>query len=354
MIKIGIVGGTGYTGAELARLISTHPQAQIHCITSRSEQGKTLSDLYPHLGTVGNIVFCHPDDAPLMDCDVVFFATPHGIAMTDAKALLKAGVKVIDLSADFRIKDPSVFADHYAMEHTATDVLQQAVYGLCELNRDAIAKANIVANPGCYPTSVQLGLYPLVRKGMIRTDDIIADCKSGISGAGRSGNIALLYGENAENFKPYGVGGHRHQPEIEQEIATMTQTSSPQGQQATDVHVQFTPHLVPMTRGIQSTLYTTLNQADDFTSESLTHLFMETYANEPFVKILPAGSHPETRHVAGTNMVHIAVHKRANRAIVLVTEDNLVKGASGQAIQNMNIMFGLKETLGLTTGGLGF
>lgn len=351
MIKIGIVGGTGYTGAELARLIATHPQAKIHCITSRSEQGQTLSQLYPHLGTIGNMVFCHPDDAPLTDCDIVFFATPHGVAMQGAKALLEAGVKVIDLSADFRLKNSEIFAQNYAMNHTATDILQHAVYGLCELNRSAIAQASLVANPGCYPTSILLGVYPLIRDNLVRTDDIIADCKSGISGAGRSGKVALLYGENAENFKPYGVGGHRHQPEIEQEIAYYAYT---RGGNGPDVNVQFTPHLVPMTRGIQSTLYTTLHNPASHSTESLTQLFKSTYAGEPFITILPAGAHPETRHVSGTNAVHIAVHKRGNRAIILVTEDNLVKGASGQAIQNMNIMFGLDETWGLNAVSLGF
>lgn len=348
MIKIGIVGGTGYTGAELARLIATHPQAHIHCITSRTEQGRTLADLYPHLGAVGSSVFDYPDTAPLTECDVVFFATPHGVAMADTPALLNAGVRVIDLSADFRLTDTAVFEHYYGMQHTCPDVLAGAVYGLCELNRSAIKNAKLIANPGCYPTAVQLGLYPLVRDELVHVDDMIADCKSGISGAGRSGTIALLYGENAENFKAYGVAGHRHQPEMEQQIATFSPNNGG------NVSVQFTPHLVPMTRGILATIYAPLIAPDSHTTESLTDMFKTAYANEPFVTVLSAGSHPETRHVAGTNNVHIALHKRGKRAIILVAEDNVVKGASGQAIQNMNIMMGLDETLGLSGVGLGF
>ena len=346
MIKIGIVGGTGYTGSELARLIANHPKATLHCITSRSEEGKTLSQLYPHLGSVGDVGFLHPDKAPLDDCDVVFFATPHGVAMAGAQALMDKGIKVIDLSADFRLKDTAVFAENYAMEHTAKDALAEAVYGLSELNRDAIKKARLIANPGCYPTTVQLGLAPLVRQGLVHVDDIIADCKSGISGAGRSGNIALLYGENAENFKAYGVGGHRHQPEIEEQIIRLAGD--------TNVSVQFTPHLVPMTRGIQSTLYAPLKNPDEHTTESLTKILADAYADEPFVRVLPAGSHPETRHVSGTNNVQMAVYKRGKRAIVLIVEDNLIKGAAGQAIQNMNIMCGFNETDGLNSIALGF
>ena len=346
MIKIGIVGGTGYTGSELARLIASHPHAELHCITSRSETGKTLSELYPHLGAVGDIPFLHPDKAPLDSCDVVFFATPHGVAMAGAQDLLDKGIKVIDLSADFRLKDTTVFEHHYAMAHTAPDALRHAVYGLCELNRDAIKTARLIANPGCYPTTVQLGLAPLVKRGLVHVDDIIADCKSGISGAGRSAKIALLYGENAENFKAYGVGGHRHQPEIEEQIGYMAGDNP--------VSVQFTPHLVPMTRGIQSTLYAPLKNPDEHNTESLTKILTDAYDGEPFVQVLPAGSHPETRHVSGTNNVQMAVHKRGKRAIVLVVEDNLVKGAAGQAIQNMNIMCGFNETDGLNSIALGF
>ena len=346
MLKIGIVGGTGYTGSELARLIAMHPHAELHCITSRSESGKTLSDLYPHLGSIGNIPFLHPDKAPLQDCDVVFFATPHGVAMAGAPDLLDKGIKVIDLSADFRLKDADVFTQHYAMKHTAPDALRDAVYGLCELNRDAIKTARLIANPGCYPTTVQLGLAPLVKQGLIHVDDIIADCKSGISGAGRSGKIALLYGENAENFKAYGVSGHRHQPEIEEQISAISGDKN--------VEIQFTPHLVPMTRGIESTIYAPLKNPDAHSTESLTEMLADAYDGEPFVHVLPVGSHPETRHVTGTNNVQIAVHKRGKRAIILVVEDNLIKGASGQAIQNMNIMCGFTETDGLQSMALGF
>ena len=334
-IKIGIVGGTGYTGVELLRLLAVHPQAELHCITSRGEAGQPVSDLFPSLRGYVNLVFTDPAQADLTSCDAVFFATPNGIAMQQARALLEAGVRVIDLAADFRIKDVAVWEKWYGMPHACPDLVEQAVYGLPEINRAQIRTARLLANPGCYPTAVQLGFLPLLEAGVVDPSGLIADAKSGVSGAGRKAETPILFAEAGDNFKAYGVAGHRHLPEIRQGLTVVS------GQ---PVGLTFVPHLTPLIRGIHATLYARLNKEAD-----LQGLFEQRYQAERFVDVLPAGAHPETRSVRGSNQCRIAVHRPqgGDTVVVLSVIDNLVKGAAGQAVQNMNIMFGLAETTGL-------
>lgn len=336
MIKVGIVGGTGYTGVELLRLLAQHPQAKLHAITSRADAGTPVSQMFPSLRGYVDLYFTHPDEAHLDQCDLVFFATPNGIAMQQVRALLDAGVRVIDLAADFRIQDVAVWEKWYGMSHVCPDLVAEAVYGLPEVNRKRIRQARLVANPGCYPTAVQLGFIPLLEAGLVDTTGLIADAKSGVSGAGRKAEIGFLFSEAADNFKAYGVPGHRHLPEISQGLTRAAQH---------EVGLTFVPHLTPMIRGIHATLYARLKQDAD-----LQALFEQRYADEAFVDVMPAGSHPETRSVRGANHCRIAVHRpqQGNTVVVLVVIDNLVKGAAGQAVQNMNIMFGLPETTALT------
>ncbi len=339
MIKVGIVGGTGYTGVELLRLLAQHPQVQLQAITSRKESGLPVADMYPSLRGHVDLAFVTPDDAKLTECDVVFFATPHGVAMAQARELLQAGVKVIDLAADFRLKDVAVFEQWYGMPHSCPDLLAEAVYGLPELNREAIKKARLIGNPGCYPTSVQLGYAPLLRNKLIEPTHLIANCASGVSGAGRKAEVHTLLAEAADNFKAYGVKGHRHGPEINQQLRAVAGDQS--------VNCLFVPHLLPIIRGIHSTLYARLNAEGQATD--LQALFESYYQGERFVDVLPAGSAPETRSVRASNTVRIAVHKpQPDTVMVLVVEDNLTKGAAGQAVQCMNLMCGLDEHLGLT------
>jgi N-acetyl-gamma-glutamyl-phosphate reductase len=334
-IKIGIVGGTGYTGVELLRLLATHPNAQLRAITSRSEAGRPVADLYGSLRGHVDLAFSEPDVDTLSACDLVFFATPNGTAMKMVPQLLEAGVKVIDLAADFRLKDPAVWEQWYGMPHVCEDVLAKAVYGLPELNREAIRQARLVANPGCYPTASALGFLPLVENGLVDTATLIADCKSGVSGAGRGANTAMLMGEVGESFKAYAVAGHRHLPEIRQTLSWVTEQP---------VGLTFVPHLVPMIRGIHATLYGRLIADADLQSA-----FEQRYADEPFVDVLPPGQHPETRSVRGVNHCRIAVHRPqgGDTVVVLSVIDNLTKGAAGQAVHNMNLMFGLDEKTGL-------
>ncbi|MFT6624830.1 MAG: N-acetyl-gamma-glutamyl-phosphate reductase [Cycloclasticus sp.] len=341
MIKAGIVGGTGYTGVELLRLLAMHSGVQVQVVTSRAEKGLRVDSVYPNLRGFNDLCFNEPTVDNLLGCDVVFFATPNATAMHMAKQLIAAGVKVIDLSADFRLKDVSVWQHWYGGEHASPELLEQAVYGLPETNREAIKTASLIANPGCYPTAIQLGYLPLLKSKAIDTSTLIADAKSGVSGAGRSASVAAMMSETGESFKAYGVHGHRHLPEISQELTTASGYS---------VSLTFTPHLVPMIRGIHATLYAQLID----TSVDLQALFETFYANEPFVDVLPAGSHPDTGDVRGTNRCQIAVHRPQGGKIVTVLSviDNLVKGASGQAIHNMNIMFGLDECAGLNHVGL--
>ncbi|MDY7546472.1 N-acetyl-gamma-glutamyl-phosphate reductase [Glaciimonas sp. CA11.2] len=338
MIKVGIVGGTGYTGVELLRLLATHPQVQLMAVTSRKEDGTPIADMYPSLRGRIALSFSSPENAHLEACDVVFFATPHGVAMAQAPALLAAGVKVIDLAADFRLQDTAVFEKWYKLSHNCPDLLREAVYGLPELNRAAIKEARIVGNPGCYPTTMQLGLAPLLKAGVIDASNLIADCKSGVSGAGRKAEVAMLFSEASDNFKAYGVSGHRHLPETLEQLSKLTKDK---------VGLLFTPHLVPMIRGMHSTIYTRLNQKID--NVALQALFEDTYKDEPFVDVMPFGAHPETRSTRGSNMLRIALHRPndGDTVVVLVVQDNLVKGSSGQAVQCMNLMFGLEETTGL-------
>ncbi|MEJ2566002.1 MAG: N-acetyl-gamma-glutamyl-phosphate reductase [Gammaproteobacteria bacterium] len=335
MIKVGIVGGTGYTGVELLRLLAQHPRVQLQVITSRSEAGSAVSGMFPNLRGFVDLAFSDLDPASLRQCDVVFFATPNGTAMTMVRELLDAGVRVIDLAADFRLKDAALWERWYGMPHACPELLEEAVYGLPEMNRARLSSARLVANPGCYPTAVTLGFLPLVEAGVVDKRQLIADAKSGVSGAGRKAELGYLLSEASENMKAYGVAGHRHLPEIRQSLVQLA---------AGEVGVTFIPHLTPMIRGIHATLYASLEQDLD-----LQDLFETRYRDEPCVDVLPAGACAETRSVRGSNMCRIAVHRPQQGEIVVVLSviDNLVKGAAGQAVQNMNILFGLEEGLGL-------
>lgn len=338
MIKVGIVGGTGYTGVELLRILSQHPGISLQAITSRKEAGMAVAELFPSLRGRVALKFCDPAEAGLDQCDVVLFATPSGVAMRQARALLDAGVRVIDLAADFRIKDVAVWEKWYGMSHACPELVAEAVYGLPEVNRDSIGGARLVANPGCYPTAVQLGFLPLLEAGFVDADYLVADAKSGVSGAGRKAEVQTLFAEAADNFKAYAVPGHRHLPEIIQGLSAAA--AKPAG-------LTFVPHLTPMIRGIHATLYARLTGK---TSDAdLQNLFEKRYAREPFVDVLPVGSHPETRSVRGANVCRLAVHRPqgGDTVVVLSVIDNLVKGAAGQAVQNMNLMFGLAETMGI-------
>lgn len=334
-IKIGIVGGTGYTGVELLRLLAIHPHAELTAITSRGEAGLPVADMFPSLRGYIDLAFSDPAQADLGACDVVFFATPNGIAMQQTRDLLSKGVRVIDLAADFRIKDIPTWEKWYGMTHACPDLVADAVYGLPEMNREQIKTAKLIANPGCYPTAVQLGFLPLLKAGVVDASYLIADAKSGVSGAGRKAEVHSLFAEAGDNFKAYGVAGHRHLPEISQGLTTMANGK---------VGLTFVPHLTPLIRGIHATLYAKLTKEIDLQS-----LFETHYANERFVDVLPKGSHPETRSVRGSNQCRIAVHQPqgGDTVVILSVIDNLVKGAAGQAVQNMNIMFGFAENTGL-------
>nr|VFJ50143.1 MAG: N-acetyl-gamma-glutamyl-phosphate reductase [Candidatus Kentron sp. DK] len=336
-IRVGIVGGTGYTGVELLRLLSAHPHVSLQVITSRAEAGKPVAAIFPNLRGHVDAVFSEPDTDALAQCDLVFFATPNGTAMAHAPALVEAGCRIIDLAADFRLKDTAVWEEWYGMPHACPGLLMDAVYGLPEVNREAIRRARIVANPGCYPTAVQLGFLPLIEQGLVETGTLIADAKSGVSGAGRGANLRTSLCEAGENFSAYGVAGHRHLPEIRQGLALAA---------GHPVGLTFVPHLTPMIRGIHATLYAQLTAPG---GQDLQALFQERYRLEPFVDVLPAGSLPATASVRGSNHCRIACHRpqSGETVVVLSVIDNLGKGAAGQAIQNMNLMFGLAETTGL-------
>lgn len=336
MIKAGIVGATGYTGVELLRLLAKHPDVEINQVTSRSEAGTAVASMFPNLRGHVDIKFSPPELSTLSQCDVVFFATPNGTAMKMAPELLDRGVKVVDLSADFRLKDIKVWSHWYGMEHACPSLVADAVYGLPELNRDQIKNASLVANPGCYPTAVQLGFLPLVQNALVDVSRLIADVKSGVSGAGRKAAVGALMCESSENMKAYQINGHRHQPEIVQGLNCVSKEP---------VGLTFMPHLTPMIRGIHATLYSTLLQPE----ADLQALFEEYYKDEPFVDVLEAGQSPETRSVCGSNNCQIAVCRPqdGDTVVVMAVEDNLVKGAAGQAVQNMNLMFNLDEISGL-------
>lgn len=336
-IRAGIVGGTGYTGVELLRILARHPAVDLAVITSRSEEGQAVSTMFPNLRGVVDLTFCAGDVKTLGACDVVFFATPNGTAMTMTRELLAAGARVIDLAADFRLKSAAEWEKWYGMPHACPDLLPEAVYGLPEVNRARLANARLVANPGCYPTSVQLGLLPLIEAGLVDTTRLIADCKSGVSGAGRKATVSHLLCEASESFKAYAVPAHRHLPEIVQGLSSVA-SGKP-------VKLTFVPHLTPMIRGIHATLYATVTDH----GVDLQALYERRFNGEPFVDVMPPGSHPETRSVRGANWCRVAVHRPqgADTVVILSVIDNLVKGAAGQAVQNMNILFGLPETQGL-------
>lgn len=336
MIRAGIIGGTGYTGVELLRLLVGHPEVELVAISSRTEKGKAVSDIFPSLRGRLDLSFCDPEESALDQCDVVFAATPNGVAMTHAQSLLDSDTCFIDLSADFRIKDPEIWREWYGMDHACPELIGQAVYGLPEINREQIVRAKLVANPGCYPTAVTLGFTPLLENNLVETSSLIADAKSGVSGAGRGAAVGTLMAETADSFKAYGVNGHRHLPEIRQ---TLSETAG------ATVGLTFVPHLVPMIRGIEATLYARLTD----TTIDLTALYQERFKSEPFVDVMSSGSLPETRSVRGSNQVRISCFRPqgGDIAVIIVVEDNLVKGAAGQAVQNMNLMFGFNETTGL-------
>ena len=340
MVNVGIIGGTGYTGVELLRLLANHPQVELKVITSRSNAGTLVADMFPNLRGKVDLEFTEPSIQSYKKCDLVFFATPNTIAMHQIEELLDAGIKVIDLAADFRLKDLKVWSKWYGAEHASPSSVEKAVYGLPEMNREQIKTAQLVANPGCYVTSVTLGLMPLLQHKLIKPDSIIADCKSAVSGAGRSVSIGTAMCEVSESVKAYAVSGHRHYPEIKQNLRQIDDQAD----------LTFVPHLMPMIRGIHSTIY-----ADVIADVSeLQSLYESYYADEPFVDVMPQGSHPETRSVKGTNDCRIAVHYLAdsNKLVVLSVIDNLVKGAAGQAVQNMNLMMSMDETEGLNGIGL--
>ncbi len=340
MVKIGIVGGTGYTGVELLRLLADHPEARVEVITSRSNAGTLVADVFPNLRGKFDIRYTKPDVDSYQNCDLVFFATPNTVAMGQAETLLASGIKLIDLAADFRIQDIPTWEKWYGATHACPSLVERAVYGLPELNREAIKNASLVANPGCYPVSVILALLPLLKHDLIEPATIIADCKSGVSGAGRSANVATAFSEVTESVKAYGVDGHRHLPEIKQILQSINKKAD----------LVFTPHLMPMIRGMHATVYADAKNTD----VDVQKIFEKFYSDEPFVDVMPPAAHPETRSVRGSNHCRIAVHYLAanKKYVVLSVIDNLVKGAAGQAIQNMNLMFGLDETTGLNALGM--
>jgi len=342
VISVGIVGGTGYTGVELLRLLVSHPDVDLKMVTSRSEAGKSVAEMFPNLRGFTDVCFSEPDAKTLGACDVVFFATPNGTAMKLVPELLEQGTRVIDLAADFRLKDSAEWEKWYGMPHACENILAEAVYGLPEINREAVRSARVVANPGCYPTAVGLGFLPLIENGLVDDQHLIADAKSGVSGAGRGASVATLLCEASESFKPYAVDGHRHLPEIRQTLGVAAGHA---------VGLTFVPHLVPMIRGIEASLYAAvLNK----TGVDLQALYENRYRDEPFVDVLPKGTMPETRSVRGANLCRISVFQPQAGDTVVVSSviDNLVKGAAGQAIQNMNIMFNLEETAGLNRPAL--
>lgn len=347
MISVGIVGGTGYTGVELLRLLLRHPDVNVTALTSRTEAGRRVDDMFPSLRGHTDLQFSDLSLELLKSCDVVFFATPHGVAMKHAEELVAANTKVIDLAADFRLQNLGQFEKWYGMQHACPELLKDSVYGLSELNREEIKKASVIGNPGCYPTTVQLGLAPVLKaaEALVKPESIIIDAKSGVSGAGRKASLGMIYSENSDNFKAYGVAGHRHQPEIVEALENIS------GLKDVFDHIVFVPHLVPMIRGMLSTIYVDLTDAGD--ALDLQALYEQFYANEAFVDVMPANSSPETRSVRGANQLRIALYKpQPKKLVILSVQDNLVKGAAGQAVQNMNLMFGFEEDAGLQGIGL--
>ena len=342
--RVAIVGASGYTGVELLRILKLHPAVEVTVVTSRQNSGTRVEELFPSLHGYSHLKFTAPDmDEICQEADVVFTAVPHQTAMAVVPGFLEAGLKVIDLSADFRIREQAVYEKWY-QEHSAPQLLNEAVYGLPEIYGEQVASARLLANPGCYPTSTILPLAPLLKAGAVKPENIIVDSKSGTSGAGRGASVATLFCEVNEGFKAYKVGDHRHTPEIEQELSAAA---------GTDIKINFTPHLVPMNRGILSTIYCKLSDSEA-TTANIHNILYEFYANAPFVRVLPEGTFPNVSSVRGSNYCDIGVKadRRTGTLILVSVIDNLVKGASGQAVQNMNIMCGLEETLSLEAGAL--
>jgi N-acetyl-gamma-glutamyl-phosphate reductase len=339
-IKVGIVGGTGYTGVELLRMLTLHPHAKVVMATSRKDAGTRLDAMFQSLRGRCDLVFSDTATADLTQCDVVFYATPHGVAMADAPKLLAKGVKVIDLAADFRYRDVAQFEKTYKMTHSCPELIAQSAYGLVELNRDAIKKANVIGNPGCYPTTMQIGFMPLLKAGIVDAGHLIADCKSGVSGGGKKEELSYLYCEASDNIEAYGVSGHRHHGETVARLQEFT---------GEKVALLFTPHLTPMIRGMFSSLYARLTKPTS--NEALQALFENAYKGEQFIDVMPFGSYPETRSTRGSNMLRLALHRPqdGDTVLILVAQDNVMKGAAGAAVQCMNVMFGIDESAGLTT-----
>jgi N-acetyl-gamma-glutamyl-phosphate reductase len=342
VLKAAILGASGYTGAELVRLLSQHPNVEIVALTADRQAGKTLGAVFPHLAHLGMPVLTRIEDQEWRDIDFVFVALPHGTTQ-EVIAALPEHLRIVDLSADFRLRDGGTYAQWYGHAHKAPHLQGEAVYGLTEHNRAAIKTARLVANPGCYPTCALLPLLPLLKAKAIAADHIIVDAKSGVSGAGRDTKLGSLYSEVTEGTHAYGIAGHRHAPEIEQELSAAA---------GSEIKVTFTPHLMPMSRGMLATIYVQLETG--FSAARLRKILSETYADESFVKLLEEGISPATRNVRGANYCHINVFEDriAGRAILISAIDNLVKGASGQAVQNMNLMLGFDEALGLTQQAL--
>ncbi|MEN2983541.1 MAG: N-acetyl-gamma-glutamyl-phosphate reductase [Dictyoglomaceae bacterium] len=337
-VKVSVLGSTGYTGVELVRILKSHPKVDIIFLTSQSYVGKPFSEVYPHFyGLLDYICEEEKTEEIVEKSDCIFTALPHGHAMNIAKEVFEKDKVIIDLGADFRIKDPQIYEEWYKIEHTAKELLPHAVYGLPEVYRDKIKKSKIIANPGCYPTSIVLALYPLLKENLIE-ENIIIDSKSGVSGAGRSLSLNTHFCEVNENIKAYNILNHRHVPEIEQELSNIAKK---------EIKISFTPHLIPINRGILSTIYGKLKKKASY--EEILEIYKSFYKNERFIRILPKEILPNTKNVLGTNFCDIgfAIDKRTDRIIIVSVIDNLIKGASGQAVQNMNIIFGFEEDEGL-------
>lgn len=338
MIKAGIIGATGYAGEELVRLLTAHPQVEIAHVVSKSFAGKKLSEIYGSYLSVDLTLEDMDLDSLAEDCDVIFLGLPHGASLEVAPKLCQKGVKVIDLSGDFRYNDPAVYEAWYGIHHSHPDLLQKAVYGLCEIHREEIPQATLVANPGCYTTTSILPLYPLLKEGLVQRENIIIDAKSGVSGAGRKEKLAFSFCETHESFKAYGVTTHRHTSEIEQELSIAA---------GSEIRLSFTPHLLPLKRGIFATIYA--NLCEGVSADAIAQAYEKAYGSCQFVHVLPHGSLPELKFVNGSNNCAIGfqVDARLRRVVIISCTDNLIKGAAGQAIQNMNLLFGLDESAGL-------
>jgi N-acetyl-gamma-glutamyl-phosphate reductase len=344
MLKIAICGGSGYTGGELLRVLSNHPVVTVTAVTSERSAGKSVTDLFPNLYKYSNLTYEPMKVRDLLHkADLFFMALPHGESQEAVDFFFRHGKKVVDLSADYRLKDAKTYQELYKVSHKFTKTLKKAVYGLPEFYRKKISKTNIIANPGCYPTGAILGLYPAIKNRLIDVSSIVIDATSGTSGAGRKSEIAFSYCEVNEGFKAYAVTTHRHTPEIEQELSAIA---------GKDIKVNFTPHIAPFDRGILTTIYCRFTKHGE--TKNIIELYKKTYANEPFIKVLEEWKFPNVKNVRGTNLCEIGliINKKTNTLIVVTAIDNLMKGASGQAVHNMNIMMGFDEKTALDTMGL--